>query len=719
MKRSPRGFAILIVLAVLAAASVVIATQLASVEGQQGMQIRVTQEMKARDVAERCLEIADAFAEAHANANADFDGLLDPNGTIEANGDDFLPPANLLGGTSTIVTAPPSASGTMYRYRAFQIGSEGTCLIRYDDNSDDSNPHLVAAVTGTGEGTGIDLPQRDRDRTIVTTVVGLVPQQADPSTAYAKAHARATVRRVRSMPTAPTDGAAIEAGGAVTMNGDVCGSQAGVKADSVSGGLCVCGALDAQLVSGSQGPGCDCPDAPCPASTGSDTTAGDRLPPNVVVPTYDDLLANEAFGGPDTTGNNIGAATYPAIAVYFRDSAAANPANGNLAYSDATNTYQPAGSTDVFAWDRNDNVLTTTLPALTLDASSFTTCNDTAAVDPLPRPCKWTLNAAGKATAATCAAAESPCWKLIARLGDGIDAVDVDMQSRGRAEHAAALAFRPRGGDLPNFKGAGNTVEWRDLTSPASCTTCGGATNVVIKVGSNYTFPTAAIANVPSMVAIVDTIAAATTIWNLGTLTSGFAKITLLTNSQVTVPSALNQCCANCVCPSDWCKNDGSVSKAVNGPGFSIRTNQACNAAVNNVGVFGTVMCKNLNIDLNNHCYAGGIITTEPAPGTLPCPGIGVGFCDTNSSICAKNNPILVGDMIAGGNICVKNNFEVIGTIQTQGSLGWMNNAEVEGNIKAVGSITGASNAIIIFSPSGAAVLSAGRPNAMWMDATW
>ena len=55
-----RGFAILIVLAVIATTGVLLATQLASVENQQMMAIRAAQELKARDVAEGCLSAADA-----------------------------------------------------------------------------------------------------------------------------------------------------------------------------------------------------------------------------------------------------------------------------------------------------------------------------------------------------------------------------------------------------------------------------------------------------------------------------------------------------------------------------------------------------------------------------------------------------------------------------------------------------------------------------------
>ena len=52
MQTQPRGFAILIILAVIATASVIIATQLAATEGQDGSRIRTTEALKAREVAE-------------------------------------------------------------------------------------------------------------------------------------------------------------------------------------------------------------------------------------------------------------------------------------------------------------------------------------------------------------------------------------------------------------------------------------------------------------------------------------------------------------------------------------------------------------------------------------------------------------------------------------------------------------------------------------------
>ena len=138
-----RGFIILIVLAVIATTSVVLATQLGSVQSQEGAQLRIVEEIKARDIAEYCLDVADAYVQDYGTTNStlDFDALLDPNGTVGAAGDDNMPPSGLLGGSATVVNVPPGRTGTKYRWMGFNIstpgtgGTAGTCLIRFDDNA--------------------------------------------------------------------------------------------------------------------------------------------------------------------------------------------------------------------------------------------------------------------------------------------------------------------------------------------------------------------------------------------------------------------------------------------------------------------------------------------------------------------------------------------------------------------------------------------------------
>jgi hypothetical protein len=389
-----RGFVILIVLAVIATASVILATQLAAVQPQQLAEIRVSEETKARDIAEYCLGIADAyvfsFATQSANQNKDFDAILDPDGTI-GTADDFMPPDALITGTTpTIVKVPAGATGcgtcTHYHWKAFNItapsaagSTAGVCLIRYDDNADDSNNTLDSSMTsntnGVVEGNGIDVPERDRDRTIISSVIGLVPQQSDITTAYAKAHARATVRRVRALPKAAAAGFAIQAGGSVdfgTSGNVVCGAVGGIQATTVTGTVCVCGTLDANNSGSATIGGC----AGCSPCASGSTGPPIAAPPTVNVPAFTSIYQNDGVFTSEAknitaTSTNIAASTFNAAVVLFRDGAQSNPNNANNAYGAGPNQYMPLTTeTDVFVWDPNDPDVTALLGAKLTDAGA-------------------------------------------------------------------------------------------------------------------------------------------------------------------------------------------------------------------------------------------------------------------------------------------------------------------------------------------------------------
>ena len=722
-QQRPRGFAILIVLAVIATASIILATQLASVKGQQGTELRISEEVGARDVAENCAEIADAYAEDWASTHADFDRLLDPNGTIEAggSGDDFLPPSTLLAGTTTVVSVPPAQTTSMYRYRAFDVGTNGTCLLRFEDNSDDSSTGFDATTTSNNtvlEGTGVDVPERDRDRTIVITAIGLVPRRANQATAYVQAHARATVRRVRAMPASVAVGNAIEAGGTVDFSGSVCGAAAGVVADVVKGGACVCGVLDAELTSGSQGSCASC--ASCAGTAGSTISAGARPDPNVIVPAFTSLLANEAFGGPGSSGNNIAAVAYGAAVVYFRDGSATNPTSG-VAYSAVgLSQYQPANSTDVFAWDVGDDNAATTLGApLTMNAGAGPTdCRDTSALNPLPRPCKWTKTDADNGTA-VCATGESPCWKWVARLNDGAEP-DVDIRfGTTRNDNALGAAFRPKATALPNFKG--NTT-WTAL-APGSCTTCGGATDVVTRAAAapSYTIGSTSLAQVPHMVVIVDSTAASTTTLAIGGVSTGTAKLSVLTNDIVSF-NGVGQCCATCNCSATCSFASTTLTKAQNGNGFAIRTSQSCSSATAGLNIFGTVECGTVDLAGVNECIVGGIVATSK-PGTLACPLAiaGVTFCDTAASVCFKDSPQIIGDVVAGGNVCGKVNVSLKGgSLESESNIGVKAVAAITGHMRAeLNIVTRGATSAATFAGNAGSGQAQGTASAMWIDASW
>lgn len=717
-----RGFAILIVLAVIAMASVILATQLSSVRGQEYTQIRAVEEAKARDIAEHCLGIADAYAVAFGNNNNDFDLLLDPNGTIEnsGTGDDFMPPAGLLGGTGTVVSIPPSGTTSKHSYRAYNVtvnatgGTSGTCFIRYDDNADDTNPLYntnvtsnTPALTPVVEGANSDVAERDRDRTIISTVIGVVPQRADPATAYTQAHGRVTVRRIRAMPIGVNVGAAIQAGGSVTFgnNSEVCGNVAGVVADSVTGG-CICGVLNAQLISGSQGNAdgdCSCPT--CASSTGSTITAGPRPNPDVKIPPYSALTKNEAYGtvSTDPTTNNISAATYPAATLYVRNAAAGSP-------SYVTRTYMTSGHSEVFYWDRFDDDTLTTLGT----GGATQDCTDTSALDPLPVPCKWS------GTTVTCAAGESPCWKLVARLDGAAADSDIDVTGNTRPEHSngAGTAFMPRAGALPNGKGSRT---WADMApgAPSAASGLPSTTNVITHSGTDYIVANNTLATTPHMHVAIESTATSTT--TIGALTRTGAKVTVSTNNLVKIAGS-NQCCATCDCPQA-CGSATTMTKDDNGPGYAIRTNQDCQDT-SAFGIVGHIMCANLDVARSGsgNCVVGGLVGLNK-PGNIACdiPGetLDNAFCTSTAGFCAKNNFELIGDMTVAGAICLKNNLDAHGgIIGSESNIAWKNNPNA-GQIVTEGNLVAGNNSTITFDGTGGALQNQGVAAAVWMDSTW
>lgn len=725
-----RGFAILIILAVIATTSVVLATQLASVESQSMVAVRAVEELKARDVAEECLDAADAYIEDYGleNTGRDFDALLDPDDLLTTTADNFLPPATLLGGAALgTASIPPGVSDQFHQYRVFSVAGVGACFVRFDDNSDDSNPlGALAQFTDAGEGTGVDLPQRDRDRTISVTVVGVVPAQASIADLYKKAHSVASITVLRAMPPVISSGAAIEAGGTFYGDGAVCGEAAGVIADAIQGG-CVCGAVDAQLISGSlSGSGdCGCPD--CAPNSPVNIAPGARPNPVITVPPFSNLLANVAFGAPGSTGNNIAAGTYGIAAVLIRDAESINPASGT-AYAAGATPYQAANTADVFAWDTADNDAVTTLGGggVVAMGAGARDCRDTSAMDPLPRPCRWSPVGNVTPTNLVCTGTESPCWKLVARLGTGNGPI-ADLDVRGavaRGEHSSSTnpdsSFAPRATPLPNFKGA---TTWTNL-APASCTTCGG-TAIVTMTGNDYNVATTAIASMPHMVLAVETTTAAT-VSTGGLPSTNFARLSILAQSTVAPGAGSNQCCATCDpgCAFASCSAGpppAAGSTADKGRGFAIRTSGPCTQVVNNIAMFGVEQCSTIESDGNNQCYVGGWIANA-SPGTIACPLPGTpntAFCNAAAGVCMKNNLDLVGDVFAAGNICIKNNFDGVGSIQSQGSVGWKNNGGFVGQVRAAGDVAMKNNNRLTFDGAGGSSDAQGIAASLWIDGSW
>lgn len=730
-----RGFAILIVLAVIATTSVVLATQLASVENQQMMAIRAAQELKARDVAEGCLSAADAYLRdfALADTSTDFDLLLDPDDNLGTTDDNFLPPDDLLDNHLGEVAVPPAATDQFHRYKAFGVTGVGNCLIRFDDNSDDSSTLLALnRFTDAGEGTGVDLPQRDRDRAMSITVIGVVPERAVVADIYPRAMAVASITVLRAMPPAIAQGAAIEAGGDAVLDGEICGNQAGVVADSVTGGVCVCGVLDAQLITGSTGP-CGC--APCAPSAGSTTGAGARPDPDVQVPPFAGFMSNESFGLPGSSGNNIGATGV--CKLYFRD-------------DDAPTSTMAVGSGDsqVFLWDAFDaNARATLVAKFPASASTAATvpvenCTNVTS-DPIPKPCNWSLDGAGVPNGVSCAAGQSGCWKLVAHLRDGAGKADFDPTVAG---NQAELASTGGGGAGDHFQAknaipnmADSTRTWANYCG--GCTGCGGPSSTIEGVNAPGAYKVSALtsANFPSpaIIAFETTPGDNATdgalftgspdiSMDLGTAAS--AKIGFLTNGGVQVTANSKVCCPTCDCPtigginnSAQCSPEGANAVAISATGFAIRAEGNCAFGGKAIAFVGRIDCDTIDSD-NGDCYIGDLVSHQPEPGPFDCdlPGTpAAAFCSTSSGICFKNTANIRGNLFAHSNICSKNNLSVSGSIQSEDNVGWKNNGAINGQVRAEEDVGAKNNNDITFNGVGGSSAAQGIPASLWIDGMW
>lgn len=730
MKMSKRrGFAILIILAVIATTSVVLATQLASVEHQGTMAVRAAEELKARDLADACLEAAEAYVEDYAREDSrrDFDALLDPDDVVLTTADNFQPPATLLGNNLGIATIPPGVADQFHRYTVFGVSGVGACFVRFDDNSDDASTHASFDMfTDAGEGTGVDLPQRDRDRAMMITVVGVVPDRTTLADIYPRAHAVASLTVLRALPPVSRD-VAIEAGGTANLDGSICGDQAGLIADSVTGGACVCGMLDAQLISGSQPPpdcaGC----ATCGPSTGSSVTAGARPDPDVQVPPFAGFMANEGFGLPGSSGNNVGAAGV--CKIYFRD-------------DDTLTAGFPggpgSGDAQVFLWDSFDPNAQATLTAKFGGAAVGVPADNCANVtsDPVPRPCNWPLGGGGVPNGVTCAAGQSGCWKLIAHLRDGVVAADFDPSAGAPIpEMTNGDEFQARTA-IPNI--ADTTRTWANFCG--GCTGCAAPNSTIIARDAPRVFKVVDVtaANFPSpAILMFDTNAPdpATDTSLLGGVhaevhmhlgVAATAKLTILTNGGVELHDNSKLCCPTCTCATLGAINGGLCDPesanviALDATGFAIRAEGNCDFAGKAAGLVGRIDCETIASD-NGDCFVGDMVSHQPEPGPYDCDLAGTpgaAFCATSSGICFKNTASIRGDVFAHSNICSKNSLSFSGSLQSEDSIGWKNNGAILGQIIAEEQVGAKNNNQITFNGVGGSAAQ-GINATIWIDGMW
>jgi hypothetical protein len=237
--------ALLVVVALIAITAAVI--QLGGAARQNSSGERDHQQALA--IAELGLERTRAYLAQVSATDVDFDRALDPSldttcavvgSALNFGGgiaDDHLPPFTGAG------VAPIIAGGAGRRFLRVPAGG-GAYLVRIDDNEDDesgsySNSTGNNAGTGCVEGAAAAAVRqdsmRDRDRTVVISVVGIYPG-TDPTQARATRALRTAV--------GPGKAAGIYAGGDVDMSGasKACGDFADLSTTGALVDGCLCDA---------------------------------------------------------------------------------------------------------------------------------------------------------------------------------------------------------------------------------------------------------------------------------------------------------------------------------------------------------------------------------------------------------------------------------------------------------------------------------------------
>ncbi len=703
--RPRRGFTLILVV-MMVAVVVIMITGALEFSGQALLATsKERAEPKARNLAELCLDRTEALARQYARGAGitDFDGLLDPNLAAAPDGDEFVPSnAQLSGGD---VYVPKAESGAaeprkgLHRYRLHRE-SDGACLVRLDDNSDDNKPGLVTATSNSTvvEGGGNDVAHRDRDRGIVITAIGVFPARGVDADVYGNAAARVTLRRLVTSGGAP----GMYAGDEITIKEDtaVCG-EGGLMADDltyVGGGsaaeLCACG--DVMIDSGAapaqctgahtSAAGAAC-NTPATCRPGNTTTGTPPPVPDVVVPAFGTWRDNTV--GPGGTVANLG--TNNMCELYFKDTGTDG---------------------DIYVWDHTD---------------VGNSC-DNASPAPIPTPCAW--NAGG--TMGACAAGQSPCWKLVARVEVG----GAGQLLNGVAEHTIIDGgkeyFAPNNGAaIPNV--TDNTRRWNTLCG--TCSGCTGAagreTFTVTAAGNTWgTKNTVLRSYLPSPLVMLfehpvgEPVELEDDFGNGGVVGTDEPIIaTLLVQNRLLIKRNTSLCCATCNCAGTavWPVAPLDSTQAARANGVALRAGDDCYFR-ENTHVVGSVSCGTLNIK-ENSSVVGAVTSHVSRGGGAGLPGgwdecvdeLGIS-CD-DPGVCIKESSTVVGTVLSKGDVCVKQGSTFYGSVLSEDDIYFKENSTVYGQVVAEDDIAAKEGVTVNNDGNGA--LGASTRRVAWMDQGW
>lgn len=757
-----RGFVLIVVLAAAAVIAAVVAGQLATAGKAQGTGIRAAEEVRARAIAEACLDMMTSYAEAVVPAPApgdDFDVLLDPAGGM-GSGDEYLPFAG------NVVTIPPSApaGSQLHKWNIVDFPAMGgACAVRFDDNSDDWRPDLpggAAATTAAQEGPLVgDETERDRDLSVYATAIGMYPRLgAADAAVYMTAHTRVTLRRLIQLgnvfqPLAPAMWANTVD---LNNNGDVCGAG-GIMADDVStdNNTCVCGQVNTDNPPAGTDPvqagdTCSCPTSTCPAAT---VTSGAPPPDPPLNVHWGDaaLLSNSALGPPMRAhptdepapiGDGIGSG---------HGSTVPYPGSGyDIANGDQCVFYGKANA-QLFLWDRNDPDAQATLNGLAGAAIAGIPgpedCRSNTS-DPLPSPCVWTEPAAGAWTLA-CGGGQSACWKLIAVLDSAELNEDVEVGAGPRRE-ATGMAgdeeWNPQQGggaySLPNV--SGSRAFGVDSANGAficgldqACTNCqnngsdtGG--DFLEYMGGTWDFDSDGTnENGPAPSVFFFEGNARLNQAGGGGGMGGPLRATVVSSANIDVDNS-EVCCGTCDCsslgaglgPGGNCAPTNTLGAGV---GSAVDPLVGDNAGLYEftppnslaqdnrlaIGQGGFALKAGGLIDIDNASILIGDVRGNTVDAANVCfVGSVVGYSAAGDcggggtcgapSVCFNNNVGVVGDVHSMADIDFNNNGVVFGNAIAKGSFCANNNLELEGTIQAGNTIQLNNNATIVNSASSA-----------------
>lgn len=783
MKKAPsrkqRGFVLVVVMAAAIVVTAVVASQYATSQQSQAVGIRASEEAQARSIAESCLSMVSAAIDQVNPAPTvgdDYDAILAGPDATSGNADDFVP----FG--TRVITIPTGGGSTLNQWELISVGN-GVCAVRFDDNGDDGRLALPGNTFDDGdEGTANDNPFKDRDRSIFVTAIGLFPATAADADVYDRAHARVTLRRAIQrvnvfQPLAPAIWAnTVDA----ASNVDICG-LGGVNA---AGGLtaasntCFCGQMNGALGGAdppASGDMCGCPS----------TASLPAPPPPACIATTISPAAAQApatwvhWSNMNANGQNDreGWSSPPEVALAAQSLSGtptgygvdADPGNdGSIVGGVAAGTpapfcafYADEGQQAVFVWDGADtdtrNTLQVVLSGGQLGPGPSDipqhNCSGSGPLhnaDPIPGPCTWNWFLG----TISCAAGQTPCWKLqtfLMGLPDaevGIGSISADETTGGGFGDEE---WHPHVGvDLPHVtpgRHFGTAATRLCGDAATNCDSCRDASDLLTDDNPEYAIrhsghwhyedgmnnenmpsPSVWIFNAANKVHFNSSFGSGSGPW----------RATIITNSYFDIHSGGDLCCATCDCATaaginraDCGMNDlfGKLDANVASLTADLGADQVFDGAgrialkargdidiPGSTTIVGDVRAGSVDIN-GSVCIVGNVIGYA-TPTANPCNTSGT--CN-NAYVCSDSNVAINGDVHSMGDIESSSNTDYYGNLVSKDSICLASNSQVNGALMATNTVEMASNTTVVSSSTTTTGMpqNANPPITTYMEASW